>query len=106
MIETAQRTAERFHGELIVAYVRQADLSAADNSALEAKLIVARSAGAHIEILDGEDPVDALIDFAKLRGITQLFIGHSQSHRKWPWSDPVNKLIRKSQGMDLRIFPQ
>jgi len=106
MIETAQRIAERFHGELIVVYVRQADLSSADNMALEERLVLARSAGAHVEILDGEDPVDALIDFAKLRGVTQLFIGHSQSHRKWPWSDPVDKLIRKSQGMDLRIFPQ
>jgi two-component system sensor histidine kinase KdpD len=106
MIETAHRIAERFHGEWTVAYVRGADLTPADNTALEEKLVIARSAGAHVEILDGEDPVDALIDFAKLHGITQLFVGHSQSHRKWPWSDPVNKLIRKSQGIDLRIFPQ
>jgi two-component system, OmpR family, sensor histidine kinase KdpD len=106
MIATAQKVAERFHGELIVAYVKQADLSTTDNAALEEKLVIARSAGAHVEILDGEDPVDTLIDFAKSRGITQLFIGHSQNHRKWPWRDPMSKLIRKSQGMDLRIFPQ
>jgi two-component system, OmpR family, sensor histidine kinase KdpD len=106
MITTAHRIAEKFHGELIVTYVRQADLSEADNAALEERLFIARSVGAHVEILDGEDPVDTIIDFAKLHGITQLFIGHGQTHRKWPWSDPVNKLIRRSQGMDLRIFPQ
>jgi two-component system sensor histidine kinase KdpD len=105
MIDIAQKIAERFHGEWIVAYVRQADLSAADKTALEEKLVIARSAGAQVVILDGEDPVDALLDFAKSSGITQLFVGHSQSQRRWPWKDPVDKLIRKSQGMDLRIFP-
>jgi two-component system, OmpR family, sensor histidine kinase KdpD len=106
MIETARRIAERFHGELIVAYVKQADLSPADNTALEERLVTARSAGARVEVLEGEDPVDALIDFAKSHQITQLFVGHSQRQRRWLWSDPVNRLIRKSQGIDLRIFPQ
>jgi two-component system sensor histidine kinase KdpD len=106
MIDTAKAIADRFHGELIVAYVRQPEISAADNAALEEKLDMARSAGALIEILEGEDPVDAIVDFARLRGITQLFIGHTQTLRRWPWGDPVGKLIRRSRGMDVRIFPQ
>ena len=59
-------------------------------------------------VLDGEDPVDTILDFAKTRGITQLFIGHSQRSGIWAkmWGNPVEKLIRKSEGMDLRIFPQ
>ena len=106
MIETAKAIADRFHGELIVAYVRQPEISAADNAALEERLDLARSAGALIEILEGEDPVDAIVDFARQRGITQLFIGHTQTLRRWPWGDPVDKLIRRSRGMDVRIFPQ
>ncbi len=106
MLETARKIAEKFHGELVVAYVKQADLSAADKAALEQKLTAAKTAGAEVEILDGEDPVETLLEFARSRGITQLFIGHTQTQRGWPWSDPVDKLIRKSQGMDLRIFPQ
>jgi two-component system, OmpR family, sensor histidine kinase KdpD len=106
MIQTARTIAQRFHGELIVAYVRQPDLSAADTLALEQRLESAKAAGADLAILDGEDPVDTLLNFAGSRGITQLFIGHTQTQRSWPWSDPVDKLIRRSQGMDLRIFPQ
>jgi len=106
MIQTARTFAERFHAEMVVAYVRQPDLSSADKLALEEKLAYARSAGAQIEILDGEDPVDSILDFARSRGITQLFIGHTQTRRKWSWSDPVDKLIRRSKGMDVRIFPQ
>jgi two-component system, OmpR family, sensor histidine kinase KdpD len=106
MIQTAQMIAEKFHAEMAVAYVKQAELSLEDQAALEEKLALARSAKAHIEILDGEDAVDAILDFANSHAITQLFIGHAQSIRKWPWSDPVGKLIRRSRGMDLRIFPQ
>lgn len=106
MIQTAQIFAERFHAEMIAAYVKQPELSEADNMALEEKLSFARSAGAEIEILDGEDPVDSILDFARSRGVTQLFIGHTQTLKRWPWRDPVDKLIRRSRGMDVRIFPQ
>jgi two-component system, OmpR family, sensor histidine kinase KdpD len=106
MIETARKIADRFHGEWIVAHVHQSGLSAEDNSALQEKLVLARSAGARLEILDGEDPIDTILDFAKSHGITQLFVGHTQIHRSWFRNDPVDGLIRKSRGMDLRIFPQ
>jgi two-component system, OmpR family, sensor histidine kinase KdpD len=106
MIGTARKVADRFHGELIAAYVKQSNISAADQAALEDKLAFAKTAGADITVLDGEDPVDCLVNFARSRGVTQLFIGHTQNSRRWPWSDPVEKLIRHSQGMDVRIFPQ
>jgi two-component system, OmpR family, sensor histidine kinase KdpD len=106
MIETARMIAERFHAEMIVAYVKQADLSAEDQATLDEKLALARSTTAHIETLDGEDSVDAILNYANSHAITQLFIGHTQSRRTWPWRDPVEKLIRRSRGMDLRIFPQ
>jgi two-component system sensor histidine kinase KdpD len=106
MIESARMIAEKFHAEMTVAYVKQAELSVEDHAALEEKLALARVANARTEILDGEDAVDAILDFAYFHGITQLFIGHTQSIRKWPWSNPVEKLIRRSRGMDLHIFPQ
>jgi two-component system, OmpR family, sensor histidine kinase KdpD len=106
MIQTAHLIAERFHAQMMVAYVKQVSLSAEDQAALEEKLELARTAKARIEILDGENAVEVILDFARSHSITQLFIGHTQSIRKWHWKDPVNKLIRRSHGMDLRIFPQ
>ena len=108
MIETGRIVAEKFHGELIAAYVRQPQISADDQASLDQKLAIAREAGASIEILDGEDPVEAIVSFARSRGITQLFIGHSQRSGLWArlWGNPVDKLIRRSRGMDVRVFPQ
>ena len=44
MIESGNRNAERFHGDLTVAYVSQAEISAGDQDALERNLAIARAA--------------------------------------------------------------
>ncbi len=108
MIDTARTIAERFHGALIAAYVNQPQASAADQAALDEKMAIARAAGARIEILDSDNPVDALLDFARSRGVTQIFIGHSQRSGLWSriLGNPVDQLIRRSRGMDVRVFPQ
>ncbi len=108
MLASAHLVTEKFHGELIAAYVSQPEISAADQAALDEKLAAAREAGAQIEILEGDDPVDTLLSFAKSRGITQLFIGHSQRSgmRFRLTGNPVDRLISRSEGMDIRVFPQ
>ncbi|MEO8370218.1 MAG: universal stress protein [Candidatus Solibacter sp.] len=108
MLAAARTIAERFHGELIAVYVDQPQISAADQTALDEKLVAAQAAGARVEVLEGDDPVDALLEFAKSRGITQLFIGHSQRTGIWPSlrGTPVDRLIRLSRGIDVRVFPQ
>jgi two-component system sensor histidine kinase KdpD len=108
MMETARTIAERFHAELMAAYVNQPGLSAEDRAALEERLTIARAAGAHVEILEGEDPVSTLVAFARTRGITQLFVGHTQRSglKTRLLGSPIDKLIRLSHGMDVRVFPQ
>jgi two-component system sensor histidine kinase KdpD len=107
MMEIAQIVAKRFHGELLVAYVKQANISPQDQSALDARLVIASAAGAHIEILEGGDPAETLLEFARSRGITQLFVGHSQrtglARLK---GSPLDKLIWEGRGMDVCVFPQ
>jgi two-component system sensor histidine kinase KdpD len=108
MLDTAAVISERFHAALIAVYVRQEGISPSDEAALQEKLEIARSRGASIEMLEGDDPVDAILDFAHSRGITQLFIGHSRRTGVWARlrGNPVDRLIRRSRGMDVRIFPQ
>ena len=107
MMETAKIIAEKFHGELLVAYVRQPNTSAEDQSALDARLAIARAAGSHIEILEGGDPAETLLQFARACGATQLFVGHSQraglARLK---GSPLDKLIWEGHGMDVHVFPQ
>jgi two-component system sensor histidine kinase KdpD len=107
MLEEAQIVAERFHGELIVAYVRQPNMTSENQSALDARLAMANAANAHIEILEGNDPAQALLEFARIRGVTQLFVGHSQRGGLARLrGSPLDKLIWEGHGMDVRVFPQ
>jgi two-component system sensor histidine kinase KdpD len=107
MLESGRRIADRFHGELFAAYVSQANLSADDQVSLDRNLHVARQAGATVITLDGEDPVDTILKFALARGITQIFVGHTM--REGPLGrfshSPVDKLLAKPQGIDIRVFP-
>ena len=106
MMETARSIAEKIPWRADRGLCAPAAHLPADQAALDAKLAMARAAGASIEILDGEDPVDAILDFARARGITQLFIGHSQRSGLWSrlWGNPVDKLIRGREAWTCEYF--
>jgi two-component system sensor histidine kinase KdpD len=107
MIASGKRNAERFHGDLTVAYVRQAEISASDQEALERNLAIARTAHARIEILDGQDPIETLLKFAHEHGVTQIFVGHSTREQWWErfTGTPLDRLIRGANDIDVRVFP-
>jgi two-component system sensor histidine kinase KdpD len=107
MIESGRRNAERFHGQLLAAYVEQPYLSRADRETLDANLELARKVGAETHTLSGANPVDEIIRFAQDHRVTQIFIGHTQRSRWLPFvSSAVDCLIEAAEGMDVRIFPQ
>ena len=107
MMEIAQIIARSFHGDLIVAYVKQANISAQDQSALDLRVAIANAAGAHVEILEGNDPAATLLEFARSRGITQIFVGHSQrTGLSRLWGGPLDTLIGEGHGIDVCVFPQ
>src|SRR5437016_2553474 len=68
ILESGRRNADRFHGELFVAYVRQADLPSEDQAKLDNNLKIAQELGAQIEVLEGHDAVRALVGFAQQKG--------------------------------------
>jgi two-component system sensor histidine kinase KdpD len=109
ILESGRRNADRFHGELYVAYVRQPDLSPQDEAGLERNLAIARELSATIKVLEGHrDPVRALMAFAHEMGVTQIFIGHSLREGLWAKlrGNPVERLIDLAEGIDVRVFPQ
>jgi len=107
MIAGAKRSAERFHCDLLVAYVRQPDLKPQDQAILERSLVMAREAGAQVEILEDDDPIETILRFAREHRITQIFVGHSL-RRSWWYrlaGGPLDRLIRAAEDMDVHVFP-
>lgn len=107
MVESGQRNKERFQGELYAVYVCEPGQSRKDAVKIRRYLQAAEEAGATTEILENDDPISAIVEFATQKRITQIFIGHSL-HNSWRdrvFGDPVLRLIRAAQGIDVRVFP-
>lgn len=107
MVATAHRNATQFHCDLLAVYVRQPNLSNADRESLERGLASARAEGARVEVLEGEDPVAALVQYARSHGVTQIFVGHSTTYNLGTriFGSPVSRLVRAARGIDVRVFP-
>ena len=108
MLASGRRNAFRFHGELIAAYLARPDMTAGEKAVLDRNLALARQAGAKVETLDGEDPAATMLDFARHRGVTQIFAARHNSQNWWDrvFGGSVDRLIRDAEGIDVRVFPQ
>jgi two-component system sensor histidine kinase KdpD len=107
MIASGRRNAARFHGELLIAYVKHPRLSVRDLDLLEKELKKAQEAGAHVHALEGDDPTETIVKFARTHFVTQIFVGQS-TRQDWKtrwFGSPVNRLIRAAREMDVRVFP-
>ena len=109
MLASGRRNADRFHGELFAIYVMQAHLTADDRLVLDRNVTLAKAQHAHVETLEGADPIATILDYARTHGITQIFVGHHI--RPSGWRDrlggtPLDRLIRDAEGIDVRVFPQ
>lgn len=107
MIASGQRNADRFHGELLTVYVRHDRLSDKDEALFQAQLEEARKLGAQTAVVEGDEPVEALMDFARTHRITQIFLGHPSRVHWWDRfvGGPLDRLIRAAEGIDVRVFP-
>ena len=107
MISSARRSAARFHCDVLAIYVRQPGFSGQDRESLELGLTKARAEGLHVEVLDGSDPVETIVQYARSHGISQIFVGHSAKRDLSTRfsGNPVTRLIRAARGIDVRVFP-
>ena len=108
MLHRARRQADRFHGDLHVVYVEQERLTAADQARVAYNLERAREAKAQVRVLRGRDPVRAILRYAREHGITQIFVGHSDTTGLLGRFRPnrVQRLVQEAEGIDVRIFPR
>jgi two-component system, OmpR family, sensor histidine kinase KdpD len=108
ILASGRRNADRFHGELFAIYVTQDNLTPEDRMALERNVTLARAQQAHVETLEGKDPIKTILNYAREHGITQIFVGHNlrRSWRNRLGGTPLDRLIRDAEGVDVRVFPQ
>ncbi|MGH9344284.1 MAG: hypothetical protein ACRD19_11035 [Terriglobia bacterium] len=104
LVASGQRNAQRFHGELYVAY----PAAQSEDAAFDRLLREARSAGAHLEEIPTSGVLEFILDLANARGITQIFVGQSGGPRlrNWTYASLPDRLIRSVDGIDIQVFPK
>ena len=107
MIDSGARNRDRFHGELIAIHLNRPDWSPEQRQYVLDGLDAARGKGAEIVELDGEDAADTILQFARQRGITQIYVGHRSRDSWWErcFGSDLDRLIRATDGIDVRVFP-
>jgi two-component system, OmpR family, sensor histidine kinase KdpD len=108
MLASGRRNADRFRGELYAACFSQPDLPSDEKAVLDQNLVCAHDAGARVEMIDAEDQVDAILQFAHAHGITQIFVQRQTQEGLWKrlLGSPIDHLIQAAEGIDVRVFPQ
>jgi two-component system sensor histidine kinase KdpD len=110
LLRRGSRMAGRFNTDWYVAYV-ETPSEAPDRIAAEAQrhllanIQTAQELGAVVVRLQSDEPVDALLNYARLHGVGHLMIG--RSHRSW-WQQVlrgsfVMRMVRQAAGFDLHI---
>jgi two-component system sensor histidine kinase KdpD len=107
MLESGRRNADRFQSEFYAVYVQQPALSQEDRAILQQNLDYANQLGAQVEVLHDLSATDAILKFARQKGITQIFIGRNMHEGKWPrlWRNSIERLILAAEGIDVVIYP-
>ena len=107
MMASAKRSAARFHCDVLAVYVQQKGLSSTDSKQVNDALGKAKAGGLQVAVLDGEDPVTTIVQYARAHGITQIFVGHSAKRDLGTqmFGSAVSRLVREARGMDVRVFP-
>ena len=107
MLGSGVRNRDRFHGELITAHFNRPEWNSDQRANVEKGLAKAKELGSEIVELDGDDMADTILQFARQRGITQIYVGH-KGRETWyerAFGSSLEKLIRAAEGIDVRVFP-
>ncbi|RDY22943.1 sensor histidine kinase KdpD [Romboutsia maritimum] len=112
VIRTASRISDSSLAKWIALYVESSNSTMLDKSEkkqLRDNLDLAKKLGAEIIILHGDDKVEQIIRYSKLRNVTKIIIGRNHSRQGFFYNllkkDIVDKLIDEVDYIDVHIIP-
>ena len=105
VIRSATRFAQGSSHSLTALYVDDGKTGAERSAALK-NLALAKSLGASEQIINSQDVLNSIMDYARDNGITDLFIGYSgPSQGQYLRHLPVYRLVHNLPEVDIHIIP-
>jgi two-component system, OmpR family, sensor histidine kinase KdpD len=109
LIRRGRRVADHSRAECLAVYVSPtADfrhLSAREREQVERHLNFARALHIETRVLEGRDVAAALVTFARLNGVTQIFVARDRRTRMHRWFGPslVDRIVGLAHGLQVTI---
>ena len=110
IIRTAATMASAFGCKCTALFVRTPGydaMSEENKERLRTNTELAKSLGATVETVFGDDVSYQIAEYARLSGVTKIVVGRSAATRKHPWSKPTltEKLTAIAPNLDIHIIP-
>ena len=109
LIRRGRRVADYLRAECLAVYVSKTsdfrDLTPAERDSLERHLNFARGLRIETRILEGSDVAEAIVTFARLHGVTQIFVTREKSSglRSWFASAFVQRIVHLARDMQVTV---
>ena len=110
IIRTAATMAAAFGCKFTALFVRTPGydaMSEENKERLRTNTELAKSLGATVETVFGDDVSYQIAEYARLSGVTKIVVGRSAATRKHPWGKPTltEKLVTIAPNLDIHIIP-
>jgi len=110
IIRTAATMAAAFGCKFTALFVRTPSydaMSEENKERLRTNTELAKSLGATVETVFGDDVSYQIAEYARLSGVTKIVVGRSAATRKHPWSKPTltENLTAIAPNLDIHIIP-
>ena len=110
IIRTASTMAAAFGCKFTALFVRTPGydaMSEENKERLRTNTELAKSLGATVETVFGDDVSYQIAEYARLSGVTKIVVGRSAATRKHPWGKPTltEKLTAIAPNLDIHIIP-
>jgi two-component system, OmpR family, sensor histidine kinase KdpD len=109
LIRRGRRVADYLRADCLAVYVAKSgdfrDLTAEDRETLEHHLNFARGLRIEARVLEGTDVAEAVVTFARLHGVTQIFVARERPSalRSWFASAFVQRLVNLARDMQVTV---
>jgi two-component system sensor histidine kinase KdpD len=109
MIRRGRRVADYLQADCFAVYVTRTpefrDLHDTERESLERHLNFARGLQIETRILQGTDVAETMVNFARLHGVTQIFVPRERAHglRSWFASASVQRIVNLARDMQVTV---
>jgi len=109
LIRRGRRVADYLRAECLAVYVSRRpdfhDLTPEQRESLDRHLNFARGLRIEARILEGSDVAEAIVNFARLHGVTQIFVTREKSSglRTWFASAFVQRIVHLARDMQVTV---